>query len=33
LLRQDTKTKCGIKGRRKMSGWNEDYMLRILAGP
>ena len=33
LLRQDTKTKCGIKGRRKMSGWNEDYMLSILAGP
>jgi predicted transposase YbfD/YdcC len=33
LLRQDTKTKCGIKGRRKISGWNEDYMLRILAGP
>jgi predicted transposase YbfD/YdcC len=33
LLRQDTKTKCGIKGRRKISGWDEDYMLSILAGP
>lgn len=33
LLRQDTKTKCGIKGRRKISGWNEDYLLSILAGP
>ncbi len=33
LLRKDTKTKCGIKGRRKISGWNEDYLLRILAGP
>ncbi len=33
LLRKDTKTKCGIKGKRKISGWNEDYMLRILAGP
>ena len=32
LLRQDTKTKCGIKGKRKISGWNEDYMLKILAG-
>lgn len=33
LLRQDTKTKCSVKARRKMSGWDDDYLLRILAGP
>jgi predicted transposase YbfD/YdcC len=33
LLRQDTKAKCGIKARRKMAGWDDDYLLRILAGP
>lgn len=32
LLRQDTRMKCGVKGRRKMAGWDEDYLLRILAG-
>jgi len=33
LLRQDAQAKCGIKARRKMAGWNDDYLLRILAGP
>jgi predicted transposase YbfD/YdcC len=33
LLRQDTKAKCGVKARRKMAGWDDDYLLRILAGP
>jgi predicted transposase YbfD/YdcC len=33
LLRQDQKVKCGVKGRRKMAGWDDDYLLRILAAP
>jgi hypothetical protein len=33
LLRQDQKAKCGVKGRRKMAGWDDDYLLRILAAP
>lgn len=33
LLRQDTKAKCGVKARRKRAGWDDDYLLRILAGP
>lgn len=33
LVRQETKAKCGIKARRKMAGWDNDYLLRILAGP
>ncbi len=33
LLRHDHKTKCGVKARRKMSGWDDDYLLRILAAP
>ncbi len=33
LLRQDTKAKCGVKARRKMAGGDDDYLLRILAGP
>lgn len=33
LLRQDTQTKCGIKARRKIAGWNNEYLLQILAGP
>lgn len=32
LLRQDTATKVGIKTKRKMCGWDHDYLLRILAG-
>jgi predicted transposase YbfD/YdcC len=33
LLRQDQKAKCGVKARRKMAGWDNDYLLRILAAP
>ncbi len=33
LLRQDTKAKSGLKARRKAAGWNNDYLLQILAGP
>jgi predicted transposase YbfD/YdcC len=33
LLRQDSQAKCGVKARRKMAGWDDDYLLRILAGP
>jgi len=33
LLRQDSQAKCGIKARRKLAGWDDDYLLRILAGP
>lgn len=30
LLRQDKQNKVGIKCKRKMCGWDHDYMLRIL---
>lgn len=33
LLRQDTLLKVGIKARRKVAGWDEDYLLRVLAAP
>lgn len=33
LLRQDAKAKFSLKARRKMAGWDDDYLLRILAGP
>lgn len=33
LLRQDQKAKCGVKARRKMAGWDDDYLLSILAAP
>jgi predicted transposase YbfD/YdcC len=32
LLRQDTTTKVGLKTKRKMCGWDHDYLLRILSG-
>lgn len=32
LLQQDTTTKVGIKCKRNMCGWNDHYLLQILAG-
>jgi hypothetical protein len=23
---------CGIKAKRKMSGWDHDYLLKVLTG-
>ena len=33
LLRQDPKAKSGVKARRKRAGWDDDYLLSILAAP
>lgn len=30
LLKQDTRTKAGIAGRRKKAGWDHDYLLALL---
>ena len=30
LMKQDTKTKAGIVGRRKKAGWDHDYLLALL---
>jgi predicted transposase YbfD/YdcC len=31
LLGQDTTAKCGIKAKRKKAGWDENFLLNILA--
>jgi predicted transposase YbfD/YdcC len=30
LLKQDTSVKVGIAAKRKMAGWDNDYLLRVL---
>lgn len=30
LLKQDTRTKAGIAGRRKKAGWDHDYLLALM---
>jgi predicted transposase YbfD/YdcC len=30
LLKQRTEAKCGILGRRKMAGWDDQFLLRTL---
>ena len=32
LLRQEQSTRCGVKGKRRKAGWNQAYLLKILAG-
>jgi predicted transposase YbfD/YdcC len=31
LFKKDTETKAGIKGKRLQAGWNNDYLLNLLA--
>jgi hypothetical protein len=31
LLGQDKSTKAGIKAKRKKTGWDDAYLLKILA--
>lgn len=32
LLKQEKSLKCGIKAKRKMAGWDHDYLLKVLTG-
>jgi hypothetical protein len=31
LLRQETSAQCGVKAKRLKAGWDESYLLKILA--
>lgn len=31
LLKQDTSVKLGIKSKRKLAGWDNNYLLRLIA--
>lgn len=31
LLKQDTSVKLGLKSKRKLAGWDNDYLLRLIA--
>ncbi len=33
LIRQDKTKKVGIKIKMRIAGWDDDYMLKLLAGP
>jgi predicted transposase YbfD/YdcC len=33
LLKQETTCKRGIAAKRKLAGWDHDYLLKILSGP
>ena len=30
LLKQETKHKGSLKGKRKRAGWNDDYLLEVI---
>jgi len=32
LLKQENSLKCSIKAKRKMAGWDHDYLLKVLIG-